>query len=328
MRIVGLAVCFFATFTFGMIRKFTPLSALAASLILFGHIVPVAAGTNPFVTIVPGDTARSVLLFHSADPTFPLIPETAESDSSTTSVQSTGGATFATAPPPVSYTKKHKITAGQVFEYAVPSLMITYGILSTESPWLRGLDYSTRDELIEDNSMLYNRLDNYLQFSPAVAAFTMKIAGVKSTHNFRQMLVLYAISNLVETGVVYTMKNTVPRLRPDGAATNSFPSGHTATAFVAAEFLHQEYKHKSVWISVGGYAMASLIGASRIYNNRHWISDVITGAGIGILSTKLVYLAFRRAFDSSCEKRPKTQQALVLPTYSNGMLGAHFSYLF
>ena len=87
-------------------------------------------------------------------------------------------------------------------------------------------------------------------------------------------------------------KFTTRRTRPNASGWKSFPSGHTATAFVGAEFLFQEYKEKSIWIGIGGYTVAMLIGISRVYNNKHWVSDVITGAGIGILSTKIVYKTY------------------------------------
>lgn len=222
---------------------------------------------------------------------------------------------------------KHKITAMDVAGVAIPSLMITYGILSLESPAIQQLDYSTRNELLEDRSMLNSSLDDYFQFSPAVAAFALKACGVPSKHGWADMVFLYALSNVLETAVVYATKQTTPRERPDGSATNSFPSGHTATAFVAAQFLHEEYKGKSPWISVGGYTMATLIGAARVYNNRHWVSDVVSGAGIGILSTKVVYWTYplmQKAFG----KKDKALQTFAFPTYSEGVLGVGLVHRF
>jgi membrane-associated phospholipid phosphatase len=58
---------------------------------------------------------------------------------------------------------------------------------------------------------------------------------------------------------------------------------------VAATFLHKEYGHKSIWYSIGGYSIATTVGVMRVIGNRHWLSDVFVGAGIGILSTELVY---------------------------------------
>ena len=85
------------------------------------------------------------------------------------------------------------------------------------------------------------------------------------------------------------MKYSIGTLRPDGSARNSFPSGHAATAFMGAEFLRREYGHKSVLCAVGGYAAAVFTGYMRIQNNRHWLSDVVTGAAVGIFSTQAAY---------------------------------------
>ena len=207
---------------------------------------------------------------------------------------------------------------------AIPSIMITYGILSVENDALKELDYSTDYELHEDNYLLYHHYDDYMQFSPAAAAFILKLSGVQGKHNLADMTVLYALSNTVMMSIVLPMKNSFKRIRPDGSTYNSFPSGHTATAFTAAEFLNQEYGDKSIWISVGGYTMAGLIGFSRVFNDRHWISDVICGSGIGILSTKAVYWAYpylRKVFD-------KKGAVVVVPTYQKGDFGVCFSYNF
>ncbi|MDR1348331.1 MAG: phosphatase PAP2 family protein [Prevotellaceae bacterium] len=210
----------------------------------------------------------------------------------------------------------------------IPSLMIAYGIYSFESGKLKRIDNQTSYEIIEDNYLMKSNLDDYLQFSPAVAAFGLKLAGVESKHNLSDMAILYALSNILETGIVYTTKTATKRLRPDGSKDNSFPSGHTATAFVAAEFLHQEYKDQSVWISVGGYTMASLIGISRVLNNKHWVSDVVAGAGIGIISTKIVYWTYPYMQKMFSRKKTKHTQALVFPSYNNKVLGLNLSYRF
>lgn len=76
----------------------------------------------------------------------------------------------------------------------------------------------------------------------------------------------------------------------------SFPSGHTADAFVAAAILHQEFKKISPWIGISGYAVAATVGVCRMLNNKHWQSDVLTGAGIGILSVHLAYLTHLNRF--------------------------------
>ena len=131
--------------------------------------------------------------------------------------------------------------------------------------------------------------DDYLQFAPGVAAVVMKACGVQSRSSWGRMMTSDAFSVAIMAAVVNGLKYSVGTLRPDGSTHNSFPSGHTATAFTAAHILHKEYGELSPWISVGGYTVATFVGVSRILNNRHWISDVLAGAGIGILSTELGY---------------------------------------
>ena len=132
-------------------------------------------------------------------------------------------------------------------------------------------------------------VDDYLQYAPGVAAIIMKACGVQNRSSWGRMLVSDAFSVVIMAALVNGVKYSVGTLRPDGSTYNSFPSGHTATAFTAAHILHKEYGELSPWISVGGYTVATFVGVSRILNNRHWISDVLAGAGIGILSTELGY---------------------------------------
>lgn len=131
--------------------------------------------------------------------------------------------------------------------------------------------------------------DDYLQFAPGVALLLIKTCGVEGRSSWERMIVSDVFSVALMAGIVNGLKYSVGTMRPDGSTRNSFPSGHTATAFMAAHMLHKEYGNVSPWISVGGYTVATAVGLSRILNNRHWISDVLAGAGIGILSVELGY---------------------------------------
>ncbi len=126
-------------------------------------------------------------------------------------------------------------------------------------------------------------------------------------------------------GSVRVVKNATHRLRPNGENTVSFPSGHTATAFMAAEFLAQEYSGKSVWYGVAGYTVAFSTGVFRMYNRNHWFSDTVAGAGFGILSVKAAYFIYpyMRDFLTAHSKDGKT--AMLMPTYQNGMVGFNFA---
>lgn len=131
--------------------------------------------------------------------------------------------------------------------------------------------------------------DDYLQYAPAGAMLALKACGVKSRSSWGRMLVSDAFSTGLMAIGVNSLKYSCRVMRPDGSSRNSFPSGHTATAFMTATMLHKEYGHRSPWYSIGGYTVATLTGVTRQLNNRHWMSDIMVGAGIGILATELGY---------------------------------------
>lgn len=132
-------------------------------------------------------------------------------------------------------------------------------------------------------------LDNYMQFAPAAVMVGLKAAGVPSRSSWGRIITSDAFSVAIFTGVVQGLKNSTHIMRPDGSDNHSFPSGHTATAFAMATMLSKEYGHISPWISVGGYSVATATGLMRMANNKHWLSDVMVGAGVGILSTEFGY---------------------------------------
>lgn len=131
--------------------------------------------------------------------------------------------------------------------------------------------------------------DNYTQIAPAAIMVGMKAAGVPSRSSWGRMLLSGTLSTAIMATVTQVSKNTTHVWRPDGSNQHSFPSGHTATAFMTATMLSKEYGHLSPWVSVGAYTMASATGLMRIANNKHWMSDVMVGAGVGILSTEFGY---------------------------------------
>lgn len=135
----------------------------------------------------------------------------------------------------------------------------------------------------------HNSFDDYLQYAPAGLAVGLKAAGYESRSSWTRMLVSDAFSVGIMAATVNGIKYTVSRPRPDGSRNNSFPSGHTATAFMSASILHKEYGWRSPWFSIGGYTAAALTGVSRLMNNKHWMTDVMAGAAIGIGSVHLGY---------------------------------------
>ena len=133
-------------------------------------------------------------------------------------------------------------------------------------------------------------IDDYTQYFGPVVTVGLKLAGYEGRSDWPRLLASAAMSYGIMAGLVNGIKYTAKEMRPDGSSANSWPSGHTATSFVGATLLHKEYGlTRSPWFSVAGYGVATATGVMRILNNRHWISDVMSGAGIGIMSTELGY---------------------------------------
>lgn len=174
-------------------------------------------------------------------------------------------------------------------ELISPTLLIATGTTLSATPTLHnGFDAEIRDWAQQDgHQRVY--IDDYVQYAPVVSVYALKLCGLESKHSYRNITNLSAASYLFSFALTNGMKYSLRVPRPDNGVQNSFPSGHTSTAFAGAEILRREYGAEYPWVGVAGYGVATGVGLMRIYNNRHWTSDVLAGAGIGILSTCLSY---------------------------------------
>ena len=133
-------------------------------------------------------------------------------------------------------------------------------------------------------------IDDYTQYFGPALTVGLKLGGYEGRSDWPRFAASAAMSYGIMAALVNGIKYTAKEMRPDGSTANSWPSGHTATSFVGATILHKEYGlTRSPWFSVAGYGVATATGVMRVLNNRHWVSDVLSGAGIGIMSTELAY---------------------------------------
>lgn len=206
--------------------------------------------------------------------------------------------------------------------FIIPAAMVGYGVIGLESHTLQNLNTGTQKEMREHIDKKIS-VDDFSQYSPVLAVFALDELGIKARNSVRDRTIVIGTAWLIMGVTMNAFKLTGNEMRPDGTSTNSFPSGHTATAFMGAEFLHQEYKHRSPWIGIAGYGVAAGTGYFRMYNNRHWLTDIVAGAGIGIISTKLAYKLqpfIKRTFF----KRQKNFDAVLLPAFSGKTYGLSF----
>ncbi|WP_321439208.1 phosphatase PAP2 family protein [uncultured Bacteroides sp.] len=178
-----------------------------------------------------------------------------------------------------------RITSSRAFQMTYIGIpLIAAGLI------VKGEDNNFRSLRNEYLPSFHLHYDDYLQLFPAVAMIGMKMGGVKGRSSWERMLASDAFSVAIMAAAVNTLKSTAKEMRPDGSNNKSFPSGHTATAFMAATMMHKEYGLTcSPWYSVGAYSAAAITGITRQLNNKHWLSDVMVGAGIGVLSTEFGY---------------------------------------
>ncbi|MCO6149589.1 phosphatase PAP2 family protein [Flavobacterium sp. NRK1] len=168
----------------------------------------------------------------------------------------------------------------------IPGMLIGYGFVGLNNKWIQSADKEVRNGF-KNNT--HTSIDQFTLYVPAATVYALNAIGVKGKHNFKDRTVIFASATLISNITVKYLKSATHVTRPNGLVDNSFPSGHTTAAFVGAEFLWQEYKDVSIWYGVGGFTVAGATGVMRLINDRHWVSDIIAGAGIGILSTKAAY---------------------------------------
>lgn len=189
-------------------------------------------------------------------------------------------------------TKKPWYKGKLVRATAVPAVLITYGALHANNK-----GFYTNTDANYDIHQLFpgyrTRLDDYLIFAPYLELGAVLLAGVESRDDRLNIGLVVLKSELIMLASTFAVKNLVREERPDKSDRLSFPSGHTAQAFLAASIVHTEFRDQSQWYGIGAYAIATSVGALRMINTKHWQSDVIAGAGFGILSAHLGYLTHR-----------------------------------
>ncbi len=222
--------------------------------------------------------------------------------------------------------KKKKNVRFRYEALIIPTSLIGYGILGLESHTLKFVNAGIKEEINEniDNKIT---IDDFSQYTPFLSVYGLNAIGIKGNNDFKDRTIILGSAYLIMGATVNILKKTGNVERPDKSSRNSFPSGHTATAFMGAEFLYQEYKDVSIWYGISGYVVAAGTGFFRMYNDRHWLTDIAAGAGIGILSTKIAYW-IHPFIKKKIFKSKKDRNGVVMPFYNGREYGLGVSILF
>ena len=205
----------------------------------------------------------------------------------------------------------------------LPASLITVGAVGTAIDGMNDFHLFSRKSDVKKI-----RVDDYLEWGMLGWVFVCDLMG-KEKHNWVDQLMLVTLAEGMNAAMTRTLKYTVKETRPDGGP-YSFPSGHTANAFLGAHMAYKEFKGSSPVLAYSGYAIALFVAGSRLYNNRHWVADVVAGAGFGILSVELAYLTYFPIRNAIAPKvnRKAAQNMVIAPTLNGQGGGLYFSYSF
>lgn len=165
---------------------------------------------------------------------------------------------------------------------ALPLTLMATGVILND----QAIKTSIQDDIRSTFPNFDSRLDDYMMLGPTAldVAFTL----TDNVANNKKHLSDILIGELAMYITTKSLKKIIGSRRPNGGG-QAFPSGHTSQAFTGATLLFHHYKNERFLLASSGYLLATATGALRVLNNRHWVSDVFFGAGLGILVGSLTY---------------------------------------
>ncbi len=166
-------------------------------------------------------------------------------------------------------------------------------------------------------------LDDYIQYGPAAMYVGLNIANYKSKEEAFDQAGVFILGTGIYVAATHGLKGLITEARPDGTE-NTFPSGHTATAFFGATILAHEYRDTHPEFVIAGYTLAAATGALRIANNKHWVTDVLMGSAIGIASAELAYLVYPKVRHQWQKLNRFTLTPQVAPAYYGASMSIGF----
>jgi hypothetical protein len=181
--------------------------------------------------------------------------------------------------------------------------------------------HDLRDARDENFSDFSTKTDDFIMYAPLVGMYGFNLISSQNRHEIPRQTALLLAAGGLTSAIVWPTKKLTNIDRPNGE-NHAFPSGHTAYAFTIATFMDKEFRHKSPWVSVASYSVAGATGVLRVLNDKHWMADVLAGAGVGILSVNTVYWLHAKLVNNQKLKDKglnTTFGPTILPTGNTGM---------
>jgi membrane-associated phospholipid phosphatase len=186
------------------------------------------------------------------------------------------------------------------------------------------LDKPVRDYMVkqDQNSKAWLQVEKFGREYAVGTVGVFFVAGLVGDETSMHVAQDAVAASLISSGIIgVATKTVVGRSRPlqnkgttDFAPftdmNSSFFSGHTTQAFTLAAVISESYDE--TWIDVTAYSLASLAAVARTYHDKHFASDVLTGAIVGTLVGKSVV---------AHNKDLRANNLSVTPALSQGMVG-------
>ncbi len=207
----------------------------------------------------------------------------------------------------------------------VPLSLIGAGLIINYSDGAIGKE-NLQEIINGSNPDFHTDVDDFLQYVPILTMYTADLFKVESKNDVFTQTKILLISAIATNAITFGLKYAIGETRPDGSDNLSFPSGHTSNAFMMATVLFHEFKETKPVLAYSGFVFASATGALRVLNNEHWVSDVLVGAGIGIIVTDLVY-RFEPLKNWNPFKNDKIS-TIISPSYKENTVGLYANIRF
>ena len=189
-----------------------------------------------------------------------------------------------------------------------------------------GMTYNPFAKQIQTNIVAPGRItpaDDYTQYAPALILVGAGISEYKALNTPINQAGIFILGTGIYVATTQGLKAAITEPRPDGTE-NTYPSGHTATAFFGATVLAHEYRDTHPEFVIAGYTLATATGALRITNNKHWVTDVLMGSAIGIASAELAYILYPKVRHQWQKLNRFTLTPQVAPAYYGASMSIGF----